>query len=246
MSGQQLEWSCICEEATDGSFIPTHHGRRIISTLFPGISNVCKDLLWKLHILMTVRFCYCTSRARKPLSEKLLSYLSCCRLAETPAPCAPCAPCAPSARVQTGTLRNTRHLLSLCVDAVLPRRPLFFSVLAVMQWELSKVWSQSSLIRPKASDQTEGLILKACCQHKRADGSPLHLLGATPQPDHVYGTMGNIPMEQLGFQHQRERLSESAGKCRMPEFFRSADVTWGGQLPSRAWCSHSNQFTQTC
>lgn len=140
---------------------------------------------------MTVRFCYCTSKARKPLSEKLLSYSSCCRLAETL--------CAPSARVQMGTLRNTRHLLSLCVIAVLPRRPLFCSVLAVMQWELSEVWSQSSLIRPKASDQTEGLIRKACCQHKRPDGSTPHRLGAAPQPDHVYGTMGNIPMEQLGF-----------------------------------------------
>lgn len=31
--------------------------------------------------------------------------------------------------------------------------------------------------------------MEACCQHKGADVSPLHLLGETPQPDNVYVSM---------------------------------------------------------
>lgn len=53
-----------------------------------------------------------------------------------------------------GTLYNTGHLFSLCVLWSLSRRPFFFSW-PLRNQELCKVWSQSSLIRPKSGTRQE-------------------------------------------------------------------------------------------
>lgn len=57
---------------------------------------------------------------------------------------------------------------------------LYFSVLAVMQSELRKVWSQSNLTAQSLGSAWGSV--DACCQHKGPDVSPLRLLEETLRP----------------------------------------------------------------
>lgn len=105
-----------------------------------------------------------------------------------------------------------------------------------MQWELCKVWSQSSLILPKALDQTEGLIAWKSVANTKDQTFHLCIFFWQRLCFHVMTFLWRTLPFSI-------RVGREAPDARQ---FRPADVTRGGQLLSRSWCSHSNQFTQTC
>lgn len=112
----------------------------------------------------------------------------------------------------------------------------YFSVLAIMQRGLSKVWSQSSLILPKASDQTEGLMWKPVANTK---DQTFHLCIFLEQRH-------SLAAVYLFFDK-----STSSPSRRWLRSLRCLNIyvsrfTRDGQLPSKALFSHSNQSPRTC
>lgn len=104
---------------------------------------------------------------------------------------------------------GTQHkALSLCQMQSF-REGLYFSVLAVMQWDLSEVWSQSSLILPKASDQTGGLIWKPVANTKDQTFHLCIFLEQCQQLDNVYISMRSHSTEQVIIKGKVVRVDRS-------------------------------------
>lgn len=116
----------------------------------------------------------------------------------------------------------------------------YISALAVMQWDLSKVWNQSSLILRKVPDQTEGPIWKTVANTKEQTFHRCIFLEEQHSSDRINSK----------FQGSWARYLQGEGCQRRPSTVRFPSIKINKYhkseiLPSKVWCSCSN-WLKTC